>query len=76
MTATEAVFHYGTQPGEVEMRAIHEVKEVYGIRRIVVNSDAQFFRIEYDASRLAADDIAALLRDAGIDLRDPLIALL
>jgi hypothetical protein len=76
MTATEAVFHYGTPPGEGEMRAMHEVQKVYGIRRILANSDAHFFRIEYDASRLAAEDIAALLRCAGIDLRDPLIALL
>jgi len=74
MTPIEAVFFYGSPPGEAEMRAVHEVREVYGIRQIVVDRNAHSCRIEYDASRLAAEDVAAILRDAGIDLCDPLVA--
>ena len=34
MTQMEAMYRYGAAPGEAEMRAIDNLRDVYGIRRI------------------------------------------
>ncbi len=72
MTAVDVVFRYGTPPGEREMRSLDNVWEVYGIRRIQLNEKESTIRIEYDATRLNDATVAALLRRAGIDVRDKL----
>jgi len=54
------------------MRALDAVRDVYGIRRIVFNEGDKSLRVEYDATRLNADSVAALLRGAGLDLRERL----
>jgi hypothetical protein len=71
MTPVETVFHYGRALREAEMRALHEVREVYGIRQLAANQKTNSIRVEYDASRLSENDVAALLREAGIELREP-----
>jgi hypothetical protein len=76
MTPLDTTFYYGRAPGEAEMRALHEVREVYGIRRLVPDEKARLIRVEYDASRLTEDDVAALLREAGINLCEPVKAVL
>ena len=68
MTALEVVFRYATPPRERQLRALDGVREVYGIRRISFDSTARTVRVEFDASRLNADVVAGLLRDAGLDL--------
>jgi len=68
MTTLDVVFRYTSPPGEREMRAINRVREVYGIRRIAFKQSDRTVRIEYDASRLTEAAVAALLREAGIDL--------
>ena len=73
MTALDVVFRYGTLPGEREMRAIDAVWEVYGIRRIQFNEAEHTIRVEYDATRLNEDTVAALLRRAGVDLRESVV---
>ncbi len=70
MTPVDVVFPYGTPPGEREMRALDNVWEVYGIRRIQVNEKESTIRIEYDATRLNEATVAGLLRRAGIDVCD------
>jgi len=70
MTAVDVVFRYGNHPGEREMRAIDSVWEVYGVRRIQFDENARTIRVEYDATRLNEATVAALLRRAGIDLRE------
>jgi len=72
MTAVEVAFRYGNPPGPREMRALDSVRDVYGIRQIVFNEKERTLRVEYDASRLNEDVVAALLRQAGIDLREKL----
>jgi hypothetical protein len=52
------------------MRAVDSVREVYGIRRIQFNGKERTLRVEFDASRLNDNTVAALLRRAGIDVRD------
>ena len=71
MTYLEVVFRYGSAPGEAEMRAIDSMREVYGIRRVLFEEKANTVRVEFDASRLKEPAIAKLLREAGIDLREP-----
>ena len=68
MTAVEIAFRYGNPPGPREMRALDAVRDVYGIRRIAFNEKEHTIRVEYDASRLKEDGVAALLRRAGLDL--------
>ncbi len=70
MTAVDVVFRYGLAPGETEMRALDAVREVYGIRRIVIRQLEKTIRVEYDASRLNEDVVAGLLRRAGIDVEE------
>jgi len=72
MTAVEVAFRYGNIPGTMEMRALDSVREVYGIRRIVFQEQEKTVRVEFDASRLQTDVVAALLRGAGLDLREKL----
>lgn len=72
MTYLEVVFRYGSGPGERELQAIDGVREVYGIRRVTFNEGERTVRVEFDASRLKADAVAKLLRQAGIDVRESL----
>jgi len=70
MTALDIVFRLGRPPGAPEMQAIYQVREVYGIRKVSFDGDGNTVRVEYDASRLAESTVAALLRHAGVDVRD------
>jgi hypothetical protein len=55
------------------MRAIDNVRDVYGIRRITFDEKQRSVRVEFDASRMKAPTVAALLRRAGIDVREKLV---
>jgi hypothetical protein len=72
MTYLEVVFRYGTAPGENELRAIDGMREVYGVRRVEFSDRERTVRVEFDASRLKADTVAGLLRQAGVDVRERL----
>ncbi len=72
MTMLEVSFRYGLAPGEREMSALDRVREVYGIRRIRFNESEHVITVEYDASRLNADTVAALLRGTGMDVKEKL----
>jgi hypothetical protein len=72
MTALDVVFHLGRPPGTPEMQALYQVREVYGIRKISFDGK-QAVRVEYDASRLAESTVAALLRRAGLDVREKVV---
>ncbi len=72
MTAVDVVFHYGLAPGEWTMRALDNLREVYGIRRLQFNEKDRTVRVEYDATRLNEDTVAALLRRSGLDLKEKL----
>ena len=70
MTLLDVVFRYGKPPGEKQMAALSNAFEVYGVRKIKFNENDQTVRVEYDATRLNDSEIAAILRRAGIDLRE------
>jgi hypothetical protein len=72
MTYLDVVFRYGAKPGEKELRAIDGMREVYGIRRVDFHETERTVRVEFDASRLKADGVARLMRQAGVDVRDRL----
>ena len=72
MTYLEVVFRYGRGPGERELQAIDGMREVYGVRRVVFSEGERTVRVEFDASRLKADTVAKLLRQAGVDVRESL----
>jgi hypothetical protein len=75
MTAVEVCFRYATPPNEADLRALQGMREVYGIRRLAFDESARTVRVEFDASRLNDDTVAALLRGAGLDLREKLALL-
>ena len=70
MTHLDVSFRYGNPPGAREMQALDSVREVYGIRRIRFDEKQHIIRVEYDASRLTENTVAALLRRAAIDVRE------
>jgi hypothetical protein len=72
MTYLDVVFRYGAAPGEKELRAIDGMREVYGVRRVDFNEVERTVRVEFDASRLKADGVARLMRQAGVDVRERL----
>jgi hypothetical protein len=73
MTYLDVVFQYGASPGESALRAIDGMREVYGVRRVQFNEKERTVRVEFDASRLKAEGVAKLLRQAGIDVREPVV---
>lgn len=73
MTYLDVVFHYASIPGENEMRAIDSMREVYGIRRVLFSTKDRTVRVEFDASRLKQDAVAKMLRQAGIDIGEPVV---
>ena len=68
MTLVEVAYQYRRAPDEYAMRALKELREVYGIWRVSFDEAQRLVKVEYDASRLQEDDIAALLRNAGFEL--------
>jgi hypothetical protein len=70
MTALDVVFKYGTPPGELELSALNRTREIYGIRKLVFEENESTVRVEYDASRLNEEEVAAILRRSGLDLRE------
>jgi heavy-metal-associated domain-containing protein len=72
MTLMDVTFPYRVPPGALQMTALGCVREVYGVRKISFDGAKKTVTVEYDISRLAEDDIAALLRGAGLDLSAPI----
>jgi hypothetical protein len=72
MTYLDVLFRYGAAPGENELRAIDGMREVYGVRQVDFNEAERTVRVQFDASRLKADGVAGLLRQAGVDVRERL----
>jgi len=69
----EVAYRYGNSPTEAAMRALDNVREVYGIRRVRFDEKDQIVRVEYDASRFKEPVVANLLRGAGLDIREKLV---
>jgi copper chaperone CopZ len=72
MTPTDIAYRYGRVPGMAEMRAISALSEVYGVRKVSFDEAVNTVRVEFDASRMNDEAVAALLRRAGLDLKERL----
>ena len=68
MTQLEALYRYEGHPTETTMSALGNLREVYGIRRIHLDQQWKTVRVEYDATRLNEETVAALLRRAGLEI--------
>ena len=73
MTQLDVSFRYANRPNEAIMRAIDNMREVYGIRRVKFNEKDQIVRVEFDASRLNEPVVANLLRKAGLAIGEKLL---
>ncbi len=72
MTTVEIVFRYTGMPSESEIFALANAREVYGIRRLNFNREASTLLVEYDATRLTAATVTALVRRSGLELIEEL----
>lgn len=73
MTQMEVAYRYAGPLGEATMRALDDVREVYGVRRITLDEKQEIIRVEFDASRFKEPVIAGLLRRAGMDIVEKLV---
>ncbi len=73
MTQMEVAYRYSDPPSEAAVRAIDDIREVYGIRRIRFDEKERIVRVEYDASRFKEPVVARLLRGAGLDVQEKLV---
>lgn len=62
MTTVVATFHYQRPLGVKEARKLGESFTHLGIRKIVVNEAERTIAVEYDATRMDQNGVAALLR--------------
>jgi hypothetical protein len=76
MTTVEILFRYATPATEAEISALANIREVYGIRNLMLDRAARLLRVEYDATRLNAATVEKLMRQAGLEIvaEPPLIA--
>lgn len=70
MTTVEVLYRYDTPPTDQVAMALGRARDVYGIRKLVIDSAVRTVRVEYDATRLNAPAIAKLLQEAGLDLAE------
>ena len=73
MTQMDVSYRYVNRPDEKIMRAIDNMREVYGIRRLSFNEREQLVRVEYDGSRLKEPVVAKLLRNAGLAIEERVV---
>jgi hypothetical protein len=70
MTPLDVAYRYGRTPGMAEMRAMSVFTEVYGVRKVRFDEAANTVHVEFDASRMNEEEVASLLRRAGLDLTE------
>ncbi len=68
MTQLDILFRYGVAPTEAGTFALANIKEVYGIRKLIFHREARTLLVEYDATRLNGPAVTKLVRQAGLDL--------
>jgi len=69
-TNIDVRFRYTLQPSEDTMRAVADLYDVYGIRRVRLNQGDRSVLVEYDATRLGTAGVFQLLRKAGLSVTE------
>jgi hypothetical protein len=72
MTTVEILFRFTAPPNESVAFALAGTRDVYGIRRLVLDPVARTVRVEYDATRLNAATVTRLIRMTGLDVAEEL----
>ena len=72
MTTVEILYRYAAEPTEAVLFALSAAREVYGIRKLTFDRTERTVRVEYDATRLNAATVTALVRRAGVDIVEEL----
>ena len=70
MTQVDVIFRYGAAPTEAAALALARLREVYGVRGVVLHETEKTVRVEYDSTRLNEPVIHQLLRRAGLDVTE------
>jgi hypothetical protein len=73
-TNIDIEFRYAQHPTEDTMRAVAELYDVYGIRRVRLNQTDRTVLVEYDATRLSSAVVFQLLRRAGLSVTEQISA--
>ena len=73
-TNIDIQFRYTQHPTENTMRAVADLYDVYGIRRVRLNQTDRTVLVEYDATRLSAAVVFQLLRRAGLSVTEQISA--
>jgi hypothetical protein len=76
MTTVEIFYRYAMPLTEQAALALARVRDVYGIRRLVLDRNAHTLLIEFDATRLNTATVTKLVTMAGLRIVEelPLIA--
>ena len=69
-TNIDVQFRYAQHPTENTMRAVADLYDVYGIRRVRLNRAERSVLVEYDATRLGVANVFQLLRRAGLSVTE------
>jgi hypothetical protein len=72
MTTVEILFRFAAPPNESVAFALAGTRDVYGIRRVTLDSREQTVRVEFDATRLNAATVSKLIRMTGLDIAEEL----
>jgi hypothetical protein len=72
MTTFEILFRYAAPPTEKIALALAHVRDVYGIRSLVLDREAHTVRVEFDATRLTPAVVANLLSASGLQIAEEL----
>ncbi|MGH9394268.1 MAG: hypothetical protein ACRD1E_08880 [Terriglobales bacterium] len=62
----DIAYRYSQPLAADQLRALAALSDVYGIRALKVDEDARRIGIEYDATRLDAAGVIALVRGCGV----------
>ncbi len=72
MTTVEILYRYTTQPTESVTFALAGIRDVYGIRRVSIDSQTRTLRVEFDATRLTSATVTKLVRFSGLEIAEEL----
>jgi hypothetical protein len=72
MTTVEILYRFTAPPNESVAFALAETRDVYGIRRVSLDSTAHTVHVEFDATRLNAATVTKLIRMTGLEIAEEL----